>query len=220
MGTAETARRWARVWRRAWPEQDVEAIAALQAEHGDHWASMFRHYMGRDGLRAYLAECFAEETRPAEVWFGEPVVTGDLASVEYWAVTYPGGEPLTISGCTVLLVGAHGLIAESRDYSHAQPGAVAPPARLFLPEVLRGGLDVLRRAYPDGLPGGDYRPLLAALDEDLSDRNLAALVAAFLGGDPLRVGNDLATLGGDRPPSADVARVRETLLTAGWAPTA
>ncbi|GAA0473272.1 hypothetical protein Aca07nite_85810 [Actinoplanes capillaceus] len=66
MGTAETARRWARVWRRAWPEQDLEAIAALQAEHGDHWASMFRRYVGRDGL-----------------------------------------------------------IVESRDYSHAQPGAVA-----------------------------------------------------------------------------------------------
>ncbi|MFC4068356.1 nuclear transport factor 2 family protein [Actinoplanes subglobosus] len=129
MTTAEWARNWAQTWRTGWPAQDVEAIAALQAPHGDHWAGILRRFRGRDGLRTYLAECFDEETRPAEVWFGEPVVTGDTAAVEYWAVTYPGGEALTISGCTVLLFGADGLVVEARDYSHAEPGALRPHAR-------------------------------------------------------------------------------------------
>jgi SnoaL-like protein len=122
-----TARHWARVWAAAWPAQDVEAIVALQAEEGVHWASMFRPCHGRAGLRAYLEECFAEETRPAEVWFGEP--SGD--TVEYWAVTYPRDEPLTISGCTVLRFDRAGLVAEARDYSHVRPGRVLPPAGLF-----------------------------------------------------------------------------------------
>ncbi|BBH63973.1 hypothetical protein ACTI_06580 [Actinoplanes sp. OR16] len=125
------ARRWAEVWTRAWPAQDVEAITALQAESGDHYASMFRRYSGRAGLRAYLQECFAEEKRPAEVRFAEPLVDGDTAAVEYWAVIHPGDEPLTISGCTVLRFGADGLVAESRDYSHATPGRSEPAPEVF-----------------------------------------------------------------------------------------
>ncbi|GIJ43816.1 hypothetical protein Val02_07020 [Virgisporangium aliadipatigenens] len=122
------AQRWADVWRDAWPARDVEAICALQAVDGDHWASMFRPYRGRDGLRAYVAECFAAETRPAEVWFGAPFVDGDTAAVEYWAVTYPGGAPLTICGVTLLRFDADGLVAEARDYSHAQEGHLARPS--------------------------------------------------------------------------------------------
>ncbi|WP_328472027.1 nuclear transport factor 2 family protein [Actinoplanes sp. NBC_00393] len=131
MDTREAAERWAQVWARSWPARDVEAIAALQAENGDHWASMFRPFRGRDGLRAYLRECFDEETRPAEVWFGEPRVDGDTAAVEYWAVTYPQDKPLTITGCTVLRFDAAGLVAQARDYSHVTPDRVLPPAGLF-----------------------------------------------------------------------------------------
>jgi hypothetical protein len=127
MDTRQAAQRWADVWTTGWPARDVEAIAALQAENGDHWASRFRPYRGRAGLRAYLRECFAEETRPAEVWFAAPVVDGDTAAVEYHAITYPGGEPLTICGCTLLRFDSEGLVAEARDYSHVQPGRVLPP---------------------------------------------------------------------------------------------
>jgi ketosteroid isomerase-like protein len=134
MNTHEAARRWADVWAQGWPAKDVDGIVALQAEKGDHWASMFRPYRGRDGLRTYVQECFDEETRPAEVWFGEPQVDGDMAAVEYWAVTYPDGQPLTISGCTVLRFDQDGLVAEARDYSHVNQGRIAPPAGLFSPD--------------------------------------------------------------------------------------
>ena len=65
MDTLEAARRWASTWADAWPTKDVDAIVALQAETGDHWASLFRPHRGRSGLRAYLRECFAEESQPA-----------------------------------------------------------------------------------------------------------------------------------------------------------
>ncbi|HTS97891.1 MAG TPA: nuclear transport factor 2 family protein [Streptosporangiaceae bacterium] len=131
METREAARRWARTWAGAWPARDVAAILALQAEDGDHWASMFRPFRGRAGLRAYLEEAFAEETRPARVWFAEPQVDGDRAAVEYWAVIHVGDRPVTISGCTVLRFDPAGLVAEARDYSHVREGDQAPAAGLF-----------------------------------------------------------------------------------------
>jgi ketosteroid isomerase-like protein len=137
VNTHDAARRWAHAWAHSWPAKDVDAIVSLQAEDGDHWASMFRLYRGRAGLRTYLQECFDEETRPAEVWFGEPHVDGDMAAVEYWAVTYPDGQPLTISGCTLLRFDHEGLVAESRDYSHVKEGRLLPPAGLFKSEGIK-----------------------------------------------------------------------------------
>ena len=131
MNARDAAKRWANVWAQAWPAKDIDGIVGLQAEGGDHWASMFRAYRGREGLRTYLQECFDEETRPAEVWFGEPQVDGDIAAVEYWAVTYPHDQPLTISGCTLLRFDDGGLVAEARDYSHVKQGRFLPPAGLF-----------------------------------------------------------------------------------------
>jgi len=127
----EAARRWASAWVSGWPAKDADVILARQAEDGDHWASMFRPYRGRAGLRDYLEECFAEETRPARVWFAEPQVDGATAAVEYWAHVWIHDGPMTISGCTVLRMDTSGLVAESRDYSHVQPGSHPPPAGLF-----------------------------------------------------------------------------------------
>src|SRR5215471_1815320 len=101
MDTRDAARRWARTWARAWPAQDADAIVALQAEDGDHWASMFRPYRGRGGLRRYLDESYAED------------------------------QPQTISGCTVVRFDRAGLVAEARDYSHVKDGHHPPPADLF-----------------------------------------------------------------------------------------
>ncbi|MFG1678093.1 nuclear transport factor 2 family protein [Micromonospora sp. NPDC049282] len=127
----DAADRWADTWAHGWPAKDSDGIVGLLAEDGVHWASMFRPYRGRAGLRDYLRECFDEETRPAEVWFGEPRVDGDTAAVEYWAVTYPNDQPLTISGCTLLRFDHEGLVAEARDYSHGREGRTLPPAGLI-----------------------------------------------------------------------------------------
>jgi ketosteroid isomerase-like protein len=131
MEIRELARRWARTWADAWPVKDVDAIVALHAEDGEHWASMFRPFRGRAGLRGYVEESFAEESGSAEVWFAEPQVDGAAAAVEYWAVIHVKDQPMTISGCTLLRFDDAGLVAEARDYSHVKEGRHSPPAGLF-----------------------------------------------------------------------------------------
>jgi hypothetical protein len=131
METRAAAQRWATTWADAWPVQDVDAIVALQGADADHWASMFRQFHGPSGLRTYVAEAFAEETRPAEVWFATPQVDGDVAAVEYWALVYFDDKPMTISGCTVLRFDGAGLVASARDYSHVEPGHHAAPVDIF-----------------------------------------------------------------------------------------
>ena len=128
METREAARRWAATWAESWPAQDIGAIVAMQAEDGEHWASMFRLFRGRAGLRRYLEEYFAEESRPAAVWFAEPRVDGDEAAGEYWALVYINGQPKTISGCTIVRFDESGLVAEARDYSHVKDGHHVPDA--------------------------------------------------------------------------------------------
>ncbi len=49
-----------------------------------------------------------------------------------------------------------------------------------LPAPLVELLGILRRAYPDEFPKEDYYPLLAVLQTDMSEENLASDVAEFL----------------------------------------
>jgi SnoaL-like domain len=131
MDTRAAAQRWAATWRRAWPAKDVDAIVALQAADGVHWASLFTRFDGREGLREYVAGSFAEEVAPAEVWFAEPWVDGDSAGIEYWVVIHLADGPTTICGCTVLRFDGSGLVTEARDYSHLKPGRALPPVTVF-----------------------------------------------------------------------------------------
>jgi hypothetical protein len=85
---------------------------------------------------------------------------------------------------------------------------------------------VLRRAYPDGVPGGDYEPLLDFLQRDLSERSLATLVAALTGAEVTAVASDSAAIadaplsetnrGVARARNRGVARVRARLDASGW----
>ncbi|MET7708426.1 hypothetical protein [Micromonospora sp. NPDC005413] len=77
------------------------------------------------------ARRWARTWTPAQVWFAEPQVNGDAAAVEYWAVIHVKGQPLTISGCTLLRSDEAGLVAEARDYSAVKEGHHAPPTGLF-----------------------------------------------------------------------------------------
>jgi hypothetical protein len=42
---------------------------------------------------------------------------------------------------------------------------------------------LLQRSFPDGIEVQDYLPLLALLDDEMSDRNLAEVVAHYTGKD-------------------------------------
>jgi len=51
----------------------------------------------------------------------------------------------------------------------------------MVPKYLQLELVALRRAYSGGVPPGDYLPLLAVLQEELSARNVALVVGELTG---------------------------------------
>ena len=71
--------------------------------------------LGLTGVRRYLSVNFAIEDE-IECWFGEPVVGGHRAAVEWWATWVEGGERLTLAGTTLLRFGDDGLVVDHRDY--------------------------------------------------------------------------------------------------------
>jgi hypothetical protein len=56
-----------------------------------------------------------EEEETPEVWFGEPVTSGDRAAVEYWAAIHVEGEERTLAGVSFLRFDRDGLVVEHRD---------------------------------------------------------------------------------------------------------
>jgi ketosteroid isomerase-like protein len=118
VNTAEAARRWASEWERGWREHDVERIAALYAEGPVHRSAPFRE---PHGARWYAEWAFSDEDS-AEPHFGEPIVSGDQAIVEWWAVSTSGGKEETLAGVSLIRFDKNGLVAEQRDYWHIEPG--------------------------------------------------------------------------------------------------
>lgn len=116
MDASVAARRWTDTWTRAWPERDVEAIAALYADDTSYRALAFRApELGLAGARRYLEENFDAE-REIECWFGEPLVGGDRAAVEWWGTWVEQGQRLTLAGVTLLRFDDTGRVIDHRDY--------------------------------------------------------------------------------------------------------
>src|SRR5690349_3385344 len=118
------ATRWADTWVSAWRSHDVAAVVALYAEDCVHRSAPFREpHRGRAGLRGYLVAAFADESAVVDVRFGTPLVDGDRAWVEYWAVLRDrDGTPVTLAGCAFARFDADALICESRDWWHQTAG--------------------------------------------------------------------------------------------------
>ena len=114
--TATAARHWAATWSHAWPARDTDAIAALYADSASYRALAFREAdFGLAGVRRYLDANFDVE-RDIECWFGEPVVAGDRAAVEWWGSWVEHDEPVTLAGVTVLRFDDDGRVVDHRDY--------------------------------------------------------------------------------------------------------
>jgi ketosteroid isomerase-like protein len=113
------ARRWVEVWERAWPDADVDAIAALYADDAVFYSHPFRD---RLAPAEYVAWVFGEQTA-AECRFGEPVAAGERAAVDWWGViTERDGSRQTVAGTSLLRFGHDGLVVEQRDAWADEPG--------------------------------------------------------------------------------------------------
>ncbi len=120
---AGAAKAWVEGWRAGWENADPEPIAALYAED-----AVFRSHPFREPEKSagdYVRRAFADEAL-VECRFGEPVVAGDRAAVEYWAVLSADGDEETLAGITLLRFGPDGRVVEHRDYWSMQPGRAEP----------------------------------------------------------------------------------------------
>jgi ketosteroid isomerase-like protein len=119
MSACAAAQAWADVWSRAWPVGDVDAVAALYADPAVFYSHPFRD---REVPREYVEWAFADQEE-AECRFGTPVVDGDRAAVDWWAVmTSVDGSVETIAGTSLLRFGRGGLVVEQRDAWAVAPG--------------------------------------------------------------------------------------------------
>jgi hypothetical protein len=128
METIEAAWRWRDTWQRAWPAQDVDAVRSLYGAHAVFRSHPFRDpHVGSEGAAGYASWAFASEEAPAECRFAAPVVDGERATCEYWAVVRSEGREQTIAGVSVIRFGADGLVASQRDYWAVEEGRRDPP---------------------------------------------------------------------------------------------
>ncbi len=114
-----SAQRWADVWTEAWPRADVEAISALYASSVKFWSHPFRE---PQDPAEYTGWAFADQDAAA-CRVGVPVVEGDRAAVDWWAiVTSSDGSIETLAGVSLLRFDESGLVVEQRDAWSSQAG--------------------------------------------------------------------------------------------------
>jgi len=135
MARAGAVRRWVDAYGQAWRDKDAEAVAALFTPDATYLASPTgAPHRGREGIRRYWRRATATQ-RDLDLRFGEPIVAGNRAAVEWWAVMRDAGwgperpdDSVTLPGCLLLRFTGDGLCADLREYWNADFGArVAPP---------------------------------------------------------------------------------------------
>jgi predicted enzyme related to lactoylglutathione lyase len=119
------ARAWVAAWERAWPAGDAAPLAAVYAGH----ATMLSHPFREPQTPLEYASWAFGEQASATCRFGVPVVEGDRAAVDWWAVVVDaGGAEETLAGTSLLRFGPDGQVVEQRDVWAAEPGRRELPA--------------------------------------------------------------------------------------------
>jgi hypothetical protein len=103
----------------------VPAIAALYAPDAVFYSHPFRE---RQSPAEYVAWAFADQSA-AECRFGQPLVEGRRAAVDWWAVvTANDGSRQSLAGTSLLVFDDAGLVLEQRDVWSADDGRHELPA--------------------------------------------------------------------------------------------
>jgi SnoaL-like domain len=111
--TRAAAKRWRDVWARGWPARDADEIVALYAD-GAHFQS--HPFRAPQAPADYIAPTLAEE-ESAQCEFGDPIVDGERAAVEWSAETkLKDGVAERLAGVSLLRFDADGLVVEQRDF--------------------------------------------------------------------------------------------------------
>ncbi|MEM8829182.1 MAG: DUF3349 domain-containing protein [Cyanobacteria bacterium P01_G01_bin.19] len=82
---------------------------------------------------------------------------------------------------------------------------------------LRSTYELIRSSFPDGIDRDSYLPLLAILEQDMSDRNLAETISYYTKQDYSKVLNDVWAAQSTSIPSPEsLERVKTRLLACGY----
>jgi SnoaL-like domain len=113
METRAAAERWREVWARGWRAGEADEIVALYAEGAHFQSDPFREAVTPAD---YIIPTFAEE-ESAECQFGEPIVDGDRAAIEWSAETrLKEGGAEKLAGVSLRRFDENGLVVEQRDF--------------------------------------------------------------------------------------------------------
>jgi hypothetical protein len=113
MDTRAAAERWRDVWAHGWRSGAGDEIVALYAEGAYFQSHPFRQAVAPAD---YIVPTLAEE-ESAECEFGEPIVDGDRAAVEWSAETkLKDGGAERLAGVSLLRFDDDGLVLEQRDF--------------------------------------------------------------------------------------------------------
>ena len=121
-------RDWIEAYGRAWREGDDEAVGYLFTENAVYHSHPFREpHRGREAIRAYWRGATASQEE-IDLRFGEPIVVGNRAAVEWWATMRDDGEELTLPGILMLRFAVEGRCENLREAWHHAAGHHDPPA--------------------------------------------------------------------------------------------
>jgi SnoaL-like protein len=123
MDTQAAARNWIDAWSRSWRELDADFLEPVYAPGAITRSHPFRE---PENPIDYARWALAEEEGEPEVWMGEPLVSGDRASIEWWAAVIENGKLITLAGVSILRFGGDGRVVEQHDYFGQADGRVAP----------------------------------------------------------------------------------------------
>ncbi|MDQ5839827.1 MAG: nuclear transport factor 2 family protein [Chloroflexota bacterium] len=115
-------------YRRAWENRDPDAVAALFTTDGTYREKPFEPtFEGHDRIRDYWAEVTAAQS-DITVRYGQPLVVGDRAAVEWWTTLTNEGSPATLAGAFLLRFAPDGRCAELVEYFMNAEDTVTPPS--------------------------------------------------------------------------------------------
>jgi hypothetical protein len=98
---------------------DVGTVAGLYAADAVFFSHPFRE---AQTPAEYAAWAFADQSH-AECRFGEPIVSGDRAAVDWWAaISARDGSVETVAGTSLLRFAPDGLVVEQRDAWASEAG--------------------------------------------------------------------------------------------------
>ena len=122
MDIEAAARRWANVLREAWAARDIDRFGALYAE-GTPFRGPFSE---PESAVEHMRRAFELGDAAPDVWVGEPLVSGERASVEWWGIVTLDGEPHSFAGTAWLRFDNGGRVVEEHDYWQAASGRMEP----------------------------------------------------------------------------------------------